>query len=188
MGIVIRPAPHIFQRALPLVVVFGAYRRYPRAALLDLAAMQTIEEGVALARRVHAPLAFCREVTAQDEPGVWLPGCRPRVSDRVFDTAPGSACAHREFASVLLGLGDRALALLGPEDDSSLAATAADAARSGHPVLRIRPGEALQNRSTADAAALDAGALAGNHGRVRTISLGAWANNLLVSEGEAVPA
>ncbi len=150
MGIVVRPAVGVFRRTLPMIIVFGAYRRYEIDAPLSDTELDTITGVVDLARRFHSPLAFSRAVSNEtaSQAGVWLPGCRPKVTDRVFDHEPGSAFANAEFSGVLNTITQRGFCVTGPENDSSLSATLADLKAQNREVEVItRPG-LLQKCST----------------------------------------
>lgn len=151
MSIVIRPSPGVFRRTTPLVVVFGAFRRYETDRPLSQAELETITGVVGGARRFRTPLAFSRVVGKDglSGPGVWLPGCRPKVTDRVFDHAEGSAFGNREFANVFTKITEREIVMVGPENDSSRTATLADSKAYDRPVRVIMAGGTLHNCSSA---------------------------------------
>jgi hypothetical protein len=150
MSIIIRPAPGVFRRTMPLVIVFGAFRRFRVDSALDSGDFETLTGAVALSRRMRVPLAFSRVVQEDrsTEPGVWLPECRPKVTDRVFDHPQGSIFQNREFASVFTKITDREIYAVGPRNDSSLAASIEDAAPFERDIRVIVPDGALQNCST----------------------------------------
>ena len=79
MSIIIRPSDSVFKRTTPLVLIFGAYRRFDLDPPLSQEELDTITQVVALSRRLRAPLAFSRLVPEDRAPeaGVWLPDCRP---------------------------------------------------------------------------------------------------------------
>lgn len=151
MSTVIRPAQGVFPRRLPLFVVFGAYRRFELDPPLDAADLETITATVQRARSAKMPLAFCRAVRDlhNAEAGMWLPGCRPRVTDRVFDHVTGSVFGSTTFASVFDKLTERAIFMVGPRFDSSMRSTASDSAAAKHSIKVVIPDHPLQKCSTA---------------------------------------
>lgn len=154
MGIVIRPTPAVFRRSMPLIIVFGAWRRTDIDPLLPAGECDTIIRVVGMARRLHMPLAFIRNVP-QDrscEPGWWLPGCRPRTIDRVFDHPDGAAFRLAGFATAFNGLSDGEFYATGPSDDSCLSAAIAAPWGEIRPIRRISPDVPLHKCSTTDAA------------------------------------
>ena len=138
MSIVLKPDPGVFSRLMPLVIVFGAYRRYDRDPPLSDAGLQTISGAIGLARRLRAPLAYSLLIDDATEtwPGVWLPECRPRVRDRVFRHMEGSIFCNREFGVVFRTHLPRETVIVGTTGDSSLCATAEDVQRFSRP-LRV---------------------------------------------------
>ncbi len=153
MGIVIRPTPAVFRRSMPLVIVFGAYRRLDVDPPLPQADVDTITRVVGMARRLHMPLAFIRNVPQdrRHEPGIWLRGCRPRISDRVFDHPVGAAFRLSAFASPFNGLTDGEIHVTGPASDSCLRAAIAAPEDEFGPIRRISANLALQKCSTRSA-------------------------------------
>lgn len=150
MGIVIRPSPAVFRRAMPLVIVFGAYRRFDIDPPLAARDRDTITRVVRLARRLHMPLAFIRNVpeNRQHEPGAWLPGCRPTTMDRVFDLPAGTDFRLEGFAGAFCGLTDREIYATGPQDDSPMSAAIAAGMGELRRIRRISPALPLHNCST----------------------------------------
>ncbi len=150
MGIVIRPTPAVFRRSMPLVIVFGAYRRFDIDPPLPSGDFETITRVVGMARRLRMPLAFIRNVP-QDrghEPGSWLPGCRPKTTDRVFDHPAGAPFHLDGFANAFNGLSDGELYATGPSDDSCLSAAIAAPQGEIGPILHILPYLPLHKCST----------------------------------------
>lgn len=150
MSIIIRPDPGAFRRTQPLVVVFGAFRPMDDPHPLDDIDSETIREGVGKARALRMPLAFSREVTSGSGPGrgTWLPDCRPKITDRVFDHAPGSLLDNREFLSVFTTITDREIFGFGPRNDSSFAATLIACGTTGRRMRAVMPPHPLQKCST----------------------------------------
>jgi len=135
---------------MPLVIVFGAYRRFDADPPLPSGDFETITRVVGMARRLHMPLAFIRHVP-QDrghEPGVWLPGCRPRTMDRVFDHPAGAPFRLDGFANAFNGLSNGALYATGPSDDSCLRAAIAAPQGEIGPIRHISPDLPLHKCST----------------------------------------
>lgn len=150
MSLIVRPSPGVFHRTMPLVIVFGAYRRYELDPQLDSADFEMITEVVSTARQMHLSLAFCRTVSAVgvSDPGRWLPGCRPRVTDRVFDHLPGSAFTSEAFASVLDTITEHKIHVTGPRADSSMRSTVSDPRARSREVEVVIPNHPLQLCST----------------------------------------
>ena len=150
MSMIIRPAKGVFRQTAPLVVIFGAYRRLNKDPQLDAADLSTLTRAVDVARRAHMPLAFCREVEHAfgTEAGVWLSGCLPKVSDRVFDHAGSSAFTSAEFARVVGSITERTIFVVGPRVDSSMRNTVSDASALDRTVHVIIPDHPLQKCST----------------------------------------
>ncbi|MEM9228627.1 MAG: hypothetical protein AAGB10_03390 [Pseudomonadota bacterium] len=135
---------------MPLVVVFGAYRRFELDKKLDDPDLDTITQVVSSARQMHLSLAFCRTVSAEGaaDPGVWLPGCRPKVTDRVFEHLPGSAFESAAFSSVWETITDRKIHVTGPRSDSSMRSTVSDHRALTREVEVVIPNHPLQLCST----------------------------------------
>ncbi|MEM8787667.1 MAG: hypothetical protein AAGE76_05360 [Pseudomonadota bacterium] len=152
MSIIIRPSPEVFRRTMPLTLVFGACRIPGRDPLLDRADTETIVDTVRWARRLSIPLAFLRLTGDEDSnSGTWLPGCRPRVCDRVFEHARGSALANDIFVAVFMNLHHGEFFAVGPRNDSSMRATVSAADALDRPIQVIMPTHPLQNCSTTGA-------------------------------------
>ncbi len=151
LGIVIRPAQGVFLQTLPLSFVFGAYRRFEVDPQLDAADLRTITATVQRARSAKMPLAFCRVVrdAHSAEAGVWLPGCRPKVTDRVFDHIAGSFFNSTAFAGVFAEFTERQIFMVGPRLDSSMRSTVSDSAAAKHRIKVVIPDHPLQKCSTA---------------------------------------
>ncbi|NNU81443.1 isochorismatase family protein [Halovulum dunhuangense] len=152
MSIIIRPSQGVFQRTMPLVVVFGAWRSVDGDTPLDAADHDTITRCVSVARRLQMPLAFSRAMKPERDRragGVWLPECRPRVTDRVFDHPRGSCFENRDFEHVFRSITQRDIYLVGPRFDSSLRATLRDTRGHERPVKVVIAAHPLQNCSTA---------------------------------------
>lgn len=184
MSVIIRPAESVFRRTTPLVLVFGAYRRFDADKPLSGEELETITKVVALSRRLHAPLAFSRVVPEDRsaEPGVWLPGCRPRITDRVFDHNGGSMFENREFAHVFRTITRRDLILVGARNDSALMATARDARPYGRDSHVILPDNALHIRSTAPRPVREPAAVTPQSGRISTVNFSQWERSVCVLE------
>lgn len=184
MSIIIRPAPGVFRRTMPLVIVFGAFRRFRVDAALDTADFDTLTGAVTLSRRMRVPLAFSRVVQEDrsTEPGVWLPECRPKVTDRVFDHPQGSIFENREFASLFTKITDREIYAVGPRDDSSLAASIAGAAPYDRDIRVIVPDGALQNCSALGDFPTDIFGVVPGQGEKRDVAYGAWENSICAFE------
>lgn len=182
MGIVIRPSPAVFRRLAPMVVVFGAFRRYEQDPPLAERECMLIRDVVAQARRHHAPLAFCRTVTpdAASEPGMWLPECRPNIRDRVFDHAPGSAFSNPEFSGVLNMITPREVYLAGPHGDSSMTATHMDILGRGRAASLILRNAMLQNCSAAALSESAPAAIPERAGTTAGISIEDWTSSLSI--------
>lgn len=150
MSIIVRPASGVFRRTMPLVVVFGAYRSFEDQDPLDAVDLETVTDAVALARRMHIPLAFSRAMRKDgtDARGVWLPDCRPKVSDRVFDHPEGSAFQNREFLNVFTKIIEREVFAVGPRNDSSMGATARETEATGRVMRIVMAAHPLQKCST----------------------------------------
>jgi hypothetical protein len=135
---------------MPLVIVFGAFRRLDIDPPLPREDVETITRVVGMARRMHIPLAFIRHVPQdrRHEPGAWLPGCRPRTTDRVFDHPAGAAFRLDAFASPFNGLTDGEIHVAGPANDSCLSAAIAAPQGDLGPIRRISANLALHKCST----------------------------------------
>lgn len=155
MGIVIRPTPAVFRRSMPLIIVFGAWRRADVDPPLAPGDFETITRVVGMARRLHMPLAFIRNVPQDrsQEPGAWLSGCRPKTVDRVFDHPDGAPFRLDGFATAFNGLSDGEFYATGPSDDSCLSAAIAAPQGELRPIRRISPDLPLHKCSTTDALA-----------------------------------
>jgi len=184
MSIIIRPAESVFRRTTPLVLIFGAYRRFDVDKPLTDEEFRTITDVVTLSRRLHAPLAFSRVVPEDRavEPGVWLPGCRPKITDRVFDHIGGSMFQNREFAHAFRTITRRDLILVGARDDSALMATARDARPYGRDSQVVLPDNALHIRSTASQPVREPAAVAPYSGRISTVNFSQWERSICVHE------
>ncbi|MSU88328.1 isochorismatase family protein [Rhodobacteraceae bacterium 2CG4] len=184
MSIIIRPSDSVFKRTTPLVLIFGAYRRFELDPPLSQEELDTITQVVALSRRLRAPLAFSRLVPEDRAPeaGVWLPDCRPKITDRVFDHAPGSMFQNREFANAFRSITRRDLVLTGPRSDSSLMATARDSRPYGRDAQVVLPDGALHIRSTATRAVREVAAVMPQSGRISTVNFSEWEQSVCVFE------
>lgn len=184
MSMIIRPSARVFQRTMPLVVVFGAYRRYDIDQPLSQEDLETISGVVGTARRMRAPLAFSRLVPEDRSPapGVWLPGCRPKVTDRVFDHAGGSLFDNREFANVFRSITRREVVLVGARGDSALMATARDARPYDRDASVVLPDGALHIRSAARDALREDFMVTPQSGRISTVNFSEWEQSVCVFE------
>jgi len=161
---------------MPLVIVFGAYRRFDVDPPLPHGDFETITRVVGMARRLHMPLAFIRNVpqNRRREPGTWLPGCRPKTTDRVFDHPAGAPFLLEGFATAFNGLSDGEIYATGPTDDSCLSAAIAAPWGEMRPIRRILPGVPLHKCSTRDVPADVAFQLPHQSSDTRSIPLESW--------------
>ena len=176
MTVIIRPNPGVFRRTMPLVVMFGCFRRYDAAAPLDEKDVDAAQRVVTLARRYRIPLAYSRMLddAKTPAPGFWLPDCRPKVSDRLFEHQAGSIFRNREFANVFAGITDRRIYFAGPRDDSTLQDSARDILATLRDVQVIAGGETLQLCSTGAQTAMQEAPSAPGCVRLNTISVPDW--------------
>ena len=176
MTVIIRPNPGVFRRTMPLVVMFGCFRRYDAPEQLDQADVDAARRVVTLARRYHVPLAYSRllDDAKNPAPGFWLPDCRPRISDRLFEHGPGSIFQNREFANVYAGITDRRIYFAGPGVDSTLQQSARDILATLRDVQVIACRETLQLCSTGAETALDGAAPTHRDARIDTITVQEW--------------
>lgn len=121
MAEVIIPQPSVFLRNHATLIVFGAYRLLG-AAEIPYAAQRQLMETVRTARNYSIGCAFCRQTpeNAYSHDGTWLPGCRPRTIDMMFDYTPPSCVSHPEFKEALLRRGSEHLIFTGFDTDSDL--------------------------------------------------------------------
>lgn len=149
MNAIIRPAPQVFQRTLPLMLVFGAFEATGTRPPASLAATAMIRDTLETARRYRWPLAFWRRVEADGSTpeGHWLPGCRPRVTDRVFEGRSGSPLQNRELRSVIMRPECTDLYALGLPNDSDLDVLESGLARLGCRLVLVTEAKVLQNCS-----------------------------------------
>lgn len=184
MSIIIRPSPGVFRRTMPLVIVFGAFRRYGIDPELERSDFETLTGTVALSRRMHMPLAFSRVVQSDRStgPGIWLPGCRPKVTDRVFDHPEGSIFGNREFANVFMNITDREIYAAGPRTDSSMQATVDESAPHDRDIRVIIPDEALQKCSAQTDFPAEVFGRGSRGRRELDVSYGVWGNSVCAFE------
>lgn len=176
MTVVIRPAPGVFRRTMPLVVTFGLFRRYDQDPPLDETDVEMMRRVVSLARRYRIPLAYSRIIdhAKNPSPGFWLPECRPKVTDRMFEHGPGTLFQNREFSNVFVGITDRRILFAGPRNDSSLTASVTDPLARFRPVQVITSDSMLQICSASARDVTKATDGAPNRAKPQAISLSDW--------------
>ncbi len=145
MTAIIRPAPSVFRKTLPMMVVVGAFRPLGDDQLLDCPTADMMRSVLETARSYRWPLAFWRQHTKEEVPpdGHWLPGCRPRVMDRVFEGRSASMFDNREFCSVVARSQTERLYAVGPRNDSTLLASQKDAPLFGCSFVLVSDHEVL---------------------------------------------
>lgn len=150
MTVIIRPALSVFRRNTDLIVIFGAFRQFEPEAPIDPVDVDLMQNVVEAARRYRQPLAFSRELPDMSEPpqGTWLPGCRPRIRDRVFEHVGRTVFANPEFRSLYESNLSAKIKFVGPSNDSTLSAAISDHLCVSRPIERILNTEALHLRST----------------------------------------
>lgn len=180
MTVVIRPSTSVFQRTAPLVVVFGAFREIESPNTLTNQDIELIRGVVTSARRYHTPLAFTRQLPPDRSmpAGTWLPECRPRVTDRVFQHVEESCFSNREFATLFEKITPRKIYFTGPASDSSLTVSLADQHTLDRSVQVITSDTALQNcsASTANRATIDS--VLPQLPQIKNLSFQFWLNEL----------
>lgn len=149
MTVIIRPSPDVFRRSARLVVVFGAFRRFDRAPQFLPREEDILADMILNARKYRVWLAFSRPTRPDGTgfPGSWLPGCRPRVTDMVFNHRERSSFSNDEMLDALRRLGARELVFAGPESDSEIEASMRDAKRFGLTIERVQLRNAVQKCS-----------------------------------------
>ena len=169
---------------MPLVIVFGAFRRYQTDPTLDASDFETLTGAVGLSRRMRVPLAFSRVVQEDrsTEAGIWLPGCQPKITDRVFDHPAGSIFENREFASLFTKITDREIFAVGPRDDSSMRDTVRDSGPYERDIRVIIPDSLLQNRSASGEFPADIFGAASRREENIGLPFGAWENSICAFE------
>ncbi len=165
---------------MPLVVVFGAYRGFNDAEPLDDVDVTTVTESVRLARKMKMPLAFCRAVRKDGSfaRGVWLPDCRPKVTDSVFDHPEGSAFQNREFLNVFTKITAREIYAVGPRNDSSMGATVRQSMGTDRAMRIVMPAHPLQKCSTMRGMAAPVHRFVANFDLDRDIQFAEWAASI----------
>lgn len=152
MGVLITPAQSVFTRTHSVLLVFGAYRREtadPAAARRDRETGAALADTIAAARHYRLRLAFCRaRLTDHCALGAWLPGCRPKTTDMLFEYDPPSCFSNPEIRQALRRSGVADLVFLGGPGDSDLTRSLADAQRNFPSAWQLTPSEPLQKRST----------------------------------------
>ncbi|MHA3915094.1 hypothetical protein [Halovulum sp. GXIMD14793] len=180
MSVVIRPAPEVFQRKSPMVLIFGAFRR----AGDDLPPMDHditfLRDVVENARRYRQVLAFSRRINPGETlpDGHWLPGCRPKISDRLFDHVGASCFSNSEFAAMYAVFAPRLIQVAGPENDSSLAATVLDEQADRTAFRMIAARQPLQNCSTVNGNAAVSSTLSPQCPSIKPVDIIFWLNEL----------
>lgn len=151
MTVIIRPSPEIFRRRNPMVVVFGAFRLFDAEPPLKDCDVALLRGVIANARRYRQTLAFSRPIDSDGAmpQGTWLPGCRPRISDRLFEHRDASCFSNPDFVALYQVFAPRQIFVVGPENDSCLAATLADRRADPRQFRVITPQPPLQNCSAA---------------------------------------
>lgn len=180
MSIVFRPDPRVFRGEQPLVIVFGAYRPADAESLRP-SDEDTITRGVAFARQIGAPLAFCQPRIQYNcmEMGRWLPSSRPKVTDRVFELSGASLFENREFVNVVDNLYCRRIVTIGPKDDSSMRATVSAAGSLCGEIAVLVADHPLQKCSTPHGFGPDVFQPSRYSGRHREISVSSWVSRTL---------
>ncbi len=149
MTAIIRPAPQVFRRTLPLMVVFGAFEGPETGRPASLAETTAMSDMLETARRYRWPLAFWRRLRPDGAlpPGHWLPGCRPRVMDRVFEGRSAAPLDNREFRAVLSRPECTEIFALGLRNDSSSNAFRSDVANLRCRLVLVPDAQVLLNCS-----------------------------------------
>jgi len=131
---------------IPLDVVSHTHPD-PTGAIFEAA----LQDVVRSARRFQAPIAFSRVLRdgCDNTLGSWLEGCRPRITDRLFNHLPGSCFQNREFCWVLERLAPAEVYFAGRLDDSDMCASIADGLEAGHRIRVITPDSLLHFCSAA---------------------------------------
>lgn len=150
MNVVIRPSQDVFQRKARVLVMFGVFRRYDRSELYLPGEEARLHDMISKARNYRVQLAFCRQVSPEGNsyPGSWLPGCRPRITDMVFNYSGNDCFSHSEMLEAIKRFGRDEIVFSGPAHDSELQSGLERSAQFGLTVKSVSAVNALQICST----------------------------------------
>jgi hypothetical protein len=184
MNVVIRPSPEVFRRKSRVLVVFGAFRRYDRPYDCLPGDEGRLADMVSKARNYRVMLAFCRKVSESGNsfPGSWLPGCRPRVTDMVFNFSGSTCYSNPELVEALARFGRDEIAVTGPTHDSDIDSALEGSYRHGLVVKRISPQNALQICSAGGSSFVRDAYFPPQPGQTQATGYSDWVNNLRIIE------
>lgn len=182
MTVIIRPAPEVFNRSTRLLVVFGAFRRFDQAPPFPMEQEDRLAEMVSEARKYRVSLAFSRRTRPDGTgyPGAWLPGCRPRVTDMVFNHRECSSFSNSEMLGALRRLGAERTVFVGTESDSEIRASLRDAERLGLRVERVGLQNAMHKCSASEGTTVNYVNFPPRSGQTDATAYGHWLNSLRV--------
>ena len=177
---IIRPALNVFQRRTSMILLFGAFRPFEPESPISDAEVDLVQRIVGNARRYRQPLTFTRKVPAPGTPpqGVWLPGCQPRISDRVFDHTTDTAFGNPEFCEMYHRLRLFGFRAAGAYCDSSFQATLGDQMCDRDKVELISDSPPLQYCSTKANLAANTDSVLPHIDGTKIIDYFSWLNEL----------
>jgi hypothetical protein len=184
MTVIIRPSPDVFRRNSRVLVILGAYRRYDSPYSFLPGEDDALASMISKARNYRVQLAFCRRTRGDGSgyPGSWMPGCRPLVTDMVFNHRDKSAFSNPEMLSALRRRGDDCPSFAAPTHDSEIRATIYDATRLGLHPRRVALSKAMQFCSAIDASAGDCVNFPPQPGQTDATGYRDWINSLRTLE------
>ncbi len=182
MTVIIRPQPEVFRQTARLLVVFGAYRRFDQASPFVPEEEDRLADMIATARKYRVSLAFSRRTRPDGTgyPGAWLPGCRPRISDMVFNHRACSSFSNLEMLDALRRISASRIEFTGPESDAEIDASLADAAGFGLRVERVGLRKAMHKCSASSEPMVNYVNFPPPRGQTAATAYGHWLSSLRV--------
>ncbi len=149
MGVIVFPAPAVFRRTTPMLVVFGAFVAPEARQSIPTHALDALAAFVTEARTFRVRLAFSR-YTERGGGALtcWNRSCRPRISEPVFDHPEPSCFSNSEFRGALDRSGQHGITFCGLAGDPAYEESIRDSVTFGVEVSRSDICSALHKSST----------------------------------------